>query len=188
MRPFVGCVVVRWVADRRDGSHTRPHRWDRSDDAVGRIRSGDFFVPLRRVAPIRSFRVMRVAVGRVTVRLGAGRTVALRRSPLCPASHWDTSHASGFDRLAAISPTPPFGFAPGPTTRYPTGEVPFTTSSTRENPTPPLRSAFRRIASRPCASVPIEPAARPSATRRSARAGSEKGSPGFDPATLGLPV
>ena len=166
---------MRWVADRRDESHNRPHRWDRSDDAVGRIRSGDFSVPLRRVPPIRSFRVMRVAVGRVTVRLGAGRTVALHRFPLCPASHWDTSHTLGFDRLAAIRPTPPFGFGPGPTTRCLTGEVPFATPSTRENPTPPLRSAFRRIAPRPCASVPIEPAARPSATRRSARAGSEKG-------------
>ena len=74
--------------------------------------------------------------------------------------------------LAATGPTPPFDVASAPTPGCPTGKAPLAPHPTRRNPTPPLRSAFLRIAPRPCASVPIEPAARPSATRRSARAGS----------------
>ena len=77
--------------------------------------------------------------------------------------------------LAATGPTPSFDVASAPTPGCPTGKAPFAPHPTGKNPTPPLRSAFLRIAPRPCASVPIELAARPSATRRSARAGLEKG-------------
>ena len=134
------------------------------------------------------------------LRLGAGRTVAVRRSslghfprpPLPPAPlRRDCSAplptgtpptlfvfclawflAWILIGLAATSPTPPFGVASAPTTGCPRGKAPFAPRPTRRDPTPPLRSAFLRIAPRPCASVPIEPAARSSATRRSARAGS----------------
>ena len=37
---------MRWVADRRDESHNRPHRCDRSNDAVGRVRDLRFFCPI----------------------------------------------------------------------------------------------------------------------------------------------
>jgi len=37
---------VRWVADRRDESHNRPHWCDRSNDGVGRVTNVRFFCPI----------------------------------------------------------------------------------------------------------------------------------------------